>query len=213
MSQTASSPDHGPALKTVLPADILGTSPCGPLVPSSEYARFRKLVDAAIGYAPPTVALEMLQAVLAEHLQRQIETVAVKPEWLRGALEQKGDLEVLELLKANSDHLGRSSTVHDRFGIPPSTLHRENGAGRAIAYRPTKKDDFLYPLEQFEAGRVLDWPADVIGAVGNGAAAIHFLYVPRKQLDNQGFARALREPGERDIVALIRKTAARLSED
>lgn len=212
MSQAAGASTPGTSLK-ILPPDLLGPSPCGPIMQSPEYARFRKLVDAAIGYAPPAAALEMLHAVLAEHLQQQIRTVSVRPEWIRGALEQKGDLEILELLKANSDHLGRSSTVQDRFGIPPSTLHRENGAGRAIAYRPTKKDDFLYPLEQFEAGRLKDWPADVIGAVGNGAAALHFLYVPRKQLESRSFAQALREPGGRDVAALIRKAAARLSED
>jgi hypothetical protein len=213
MSQAAGTPERSLASKAAFPPYVLGSSPCGPIGASPEYLRFRKLVDAAIGYAPPTVALEMLEAVLSEHLQQAIQTVSVRPEWLRGALEQKADVQVLEFLRANGDHLGRSSTVHERFGIAPSTLHRENSAGRAIAYRPSKKDDFLYPLEQFERGRVLDWPAEVVGAVGNGAAALHFLYVPRKQLDNHSFAQALREPGERDVAGLIRKTADRLRED
>src|SRR5579863_1141540 len=199
MSQAAGTPERGTASKAALSPPLFGWGAGGPIGASPEYLRFRKLVDAAIGYAPPAVALEMLQAVLSEHLQQQIQAVSVRPEWLRGALEQKADLQVLKFLRANSDHLGRSSTVYERFGVAPSTLHRENAAGRAIAYRPTKKDDFLYPLEQFERGRILEWPAEVIGAVGNGAAALHFLYVPRRQLDDRSFAQALREPGERDV--------------
>lgn len=184
-----------------------------PPADSAEFQRFRKLVDAAIDYAPPRKSLRMLEAILSERLRHEFHVVATRPEWMRRSLEHKADVQLLELLKANSDHLGRSSTIRQRFGIALSSLHRDNASGRIIAYRPTEKDDFLYPFEQFANGRVEEWAAEVVGAVGNGGPALHFLYVPRKQLGGRSFAQALREPADSGVVGLIRKTVARLTED
>jgi hypothetical protein len=124
----------------------------------------------------------------------EIKSMTAKPEWLRGYLGRKGDVQVLGLLKLNGDHVGRSSTVREKYGIPPSTLHREKDTGKVIAFRPTKQDDFVFPLEQFGPDHVHEWPAIVIQAVGNGAPALHFLYVGRKQLGGESFAEAMREP-------------------
>ena len=107
---------------------------------------------------------------------------------MRRALELRGQVTVAKLIRENLDRMGDASTVCDKFGIPLPTLNRHRNRGNAIAFRPDKKTDFLYPLDQFEAGRPKTWAAQITAALGNGAPAIHFLDVPREDLDGRSIA-------------------------
>jgi hypothetical protein len=178
---------------------------------SPDFEKFRGVIGALAEMFAQPLVLPMLNELLRDRVQKEYARLAAQPDWLRQHLELQGEVLLVQLLKANWEHLGGSAFVTRKFGIPRSTLHREKDAGTVIAFRPGKEDDFVFPLEQFEPGGIQGWADAVVRAVGNGAPALHFLYVPRKQLENESFAEALRTPKGRDVPALIRKTAARLA--
>ena len=162
-----------------------------PSFASPEPDKVRKVLDTTIDLLTPQGGLELLTELLLERISTEYRHLSDSPDWLRLGLERAGEARVVEMLKANWPHIGRTAFVSERFGIPRSTLHRMKAAG-AIAYRPSDADDFVFPLEQFVPGTVLPWAGKIIEAVGNGAPALHFLYVSRRQLGDQSFAGALR---------------------
>lgn len=182
-----------------------------PVAALPEFEKFQALIVAASGFVPHFTSLQMMSEVMHQQTLQQLELLTSRPDFLVQQLERSGEVLLLSLVKANIDHLAKASTITELFDIPKSTLHREKDAGRVIAYRSTKGADFVFPVEQFSAGGIADWAADVIHATDNGAPALHFLYVPREHLGGESFAAALRARRGRDVSALIKKAAARLS--
>jgi len=178
-----------------------------------EYAKFRSAVESVAAFVSPGSVLPMLDELIHEQIQKDLAQLTARPDWLRGQLSLRGDAITAELLVNNRDNVAGTAYVCEAFGIPRSTLHREKDAGRVIAFRPGKEGEFVFPLEQFEKGGVLPWAADIVEAVGNGAPAVHFLYVPREQLGGQSFAAVLRDPKEHDIMTIMQTTLTRLTRD
>jgi len=186
----------------------------GPKVAATpEYAKFRLAVESVAAFVSPGSVLPMLDELIHEQIQKDLAQLTARPDWLRGQLNLRGDAITAELLVNNRDHVAGTAYVCETFGIPRSTLHREKDAGKVIAFRPGKEGEFVFPLEQFEKGGVLTWAADIVEAVGNGAPAIHFLYVPREQLGGQSFGAALRDSKEHDIMTIMQTTLTRLTRD
>jgi hypothetical protein len=104
----------------------------------------------------------------------------------------------------------RASEVTEDFGIPVSTLRYWKKTGRVIAFRAPQATSDFFPVIQFSWKTVAPWAERVIKAVGNDAPAVHFLCVPRKQLDSLSFAEALRKGGSDDVAERITMSAERL---
>lgn len=186
-------------------------TPVLPTVGFRDPSTFRRIVVAAGSALNIDEMVEELSAITRDTLHEQYDSIVRRPAWLRTQLENAGETDVLRMLKANADFVGPTAFIVDRFQIPRSTLHREKDAGRVIAYRPAADDEFVYPFEQFSQNGAQPWAAEIVKAVGNGSAAIHFLYVPRKSLDDESFAEAMRDPRGRNVPALIAKALAKLT--
>ena len=52
---------------------------------------------------------------------------------------------------------------------------------------------------QFEGSAVVVWIPDLIGLIGNGFAAIHFLTVERKSLNGSSFLKQIQENGSAEV--------------
>lgn len=178
---------------------------------SPEYAKFRSAVESVAAFVSPTSVLPMLDELLHEQIQKELSQLSARPEWLRKQLGRRGDAITAELLGGNRDYVAGAAYVCETFGLPRSTLHREKDAGKVIAYRPNKSADFVFPLEQFEKGGVYPWAEGIVDAVGNGAPAIHFLYVPREQLEGLSFGSALRDNQRPDALEVMGATLKRLT--
>ncbi len=203
MSQIALTPNHGDLYQGA-----------GPKVAATpEYAKFRSAVESVAAFVSPGSVLPMLDELIHEQIQKDLAQLTARPDWLRGQLTLRGDAITAELLVSNRDHVAGTAYVCETFGIPRSTLHREKDAGKVIAYRPRKDAEFVFPLEQFAEGGVLPWAEDIVAALGNGAPAVHFLYVPREQLGGQSFGAALRDPKEHDIMTIMQTTLTRVTRD
>lgn len=178
---------------------------------SPEYAKFRSAVESVAAFVPQASVLPMLDELIHEQIQKELTQLSARPDWLRGQLNLRGDAITAELLVNNRDNVAGTAYVCETFGIPRSTLHREKDAGTVIAYRPRKDAEFVFPLEQFIEGGVQSWAADIVAAVGNGAPAIHSLYIPRKQLDGASLGTLLRTGGRGDIPVLMHDILNRIT--
>jgi hypothetical protein len=178
---------------------------------TSEYAKFRSAVESVAAFVSPGSVLPMLDELIHEQIQKELTQLSARPDWLRGQLSLRGDAITAELLVKNRDSVAGTAYVCETFGIPRSTLHREKDAGKVIAYRPRKDAEFVFPLEQFEKGGALPWAAEIVEAVGNGAPAIHFLYVPREQLGGVSFADTLHAVDGPDTREIMQAALTRLT--
>ncbi len=197
---------------TPRPADRQGAGG-NQIAATPEYAKFRSAVESVAAFVSPGSVLPMLDELIHEQIQKELTQLSARPDWLRGQLSLRGDAITAELLVNNRDNVAGTAYVCETFGIPRSTLHREKDSGGLIAYRPRKDAEFVFPLEQFEKGGALPWAADIVEAVGNGAPAIHFLYVPREQLEGVSFAEALRATGGHDTLKIMQAALTRLTRD
>jgi hypothetical protein len=129
---------------------------------------------------------------------------------IRRRLERAGERLVARLLQANRPYVGTADEIATRLGISISTLRRLRAEGRVIYSRAKGGAEDLYPLEQFAAGATHSWAAEVIATVGNGAPAIHFLYVARRSLGDRSFAELLRGDAAGVVPSLVRKALGKL---
>ncbi len=94
-----------------------------------------------------------------------------------------------------------AETVRAIMGITNAGVHKAKDEGRLLAYKEPGKRFFLFPVFQFEGAEVSPWVPELIGLVGNGFAALHFLTVKRKSLKGSSFLKRLQEsasPAEKE---------------
>jgi hypothetical protein len=179
-------------------------------VPDAKYSELRVVLDSVIQALAPGLKMQVVSRYLGETTVDEYERLVLQPAWLRMALRAKGDALVVKLLKENWEHTGTTAIVRSIYGIPSSTLHREKDRGGVIAYRRSDKGDFVYPLEQFGEDTIHEWAGELVSAVGNGDAALQFLYVKRASLGGKGFAEAFREDAAATVEP-FRKSIRRLA--
>jgi hypothetical protein len=78
-------------------------------------------------------------------------------------------------------------------------VHKAKDEGRILAYKEPGKRYYLFPVFQFEGSAVVVWIPDLIGLIGNGFAAIHFLTVERKSLNGSSFLKQIQENGPAEV--------------
>jgi hypothetical protein len=167
------------------------------IIPDPTFERVSRLIEAATYDLSPERKMEVLMRVLQDLLDRESRVPESLSQLLRSALRARGQALLMRLLRENWEHIGSAATVRERFSIANSTLYRAKEKGSVIAFRPPDGSDFLFPLEQFSSNKIAPWAAEVVHAGKNGAPAICFLYVKRRQMRWRSFADGLRDPKQR----------------
>ena len=85
-------------------------------------------------------------------------------------------------------------------GLSKSGLHKAKDEDRVFALRLSGEHFDRFPLFQFSSGGIREWIPSLLGKVGNGLPAAHFLAIPRKRLQDRSYIDLLRE---RDGPAVI----------
>lgn len=127
-------------------------------------------------------------------------------------LRQQGAQASLRLAVENAKALATAAEVSKRLDIPASTLRKWKASNRAIAFRPPCGSRDLFPLAQFSEKAVAPWVSGIIATLGNGAAAFHFLLVPRRSLAGASYSRRLLD-GDLSIPARIEANLRRIELD
>lgn len=193
------------------PSNVLETSEAKAIPVTFEADKYTAAIDGIVALVPAHERLTLLGNCLRGLALRELRIGLNSGPMYRGMLRLGGASVTASLIK-NLGACIRASEVEEEFSIPASTLHHWKNAGRAIAFRPPETADDFFPAVQFSARAVAPWAAAVITATGNGAAAVHFLAVPRKQLDGICFAEALRD-GHAGTAEKIAETARKRARD
>ncbi len=95
------------------------------------------------------------------------------------------------------------------LGIGKAAVHKAKDEGRILAYQEPGKRFYLFPVFQFEGAAVALWVPELIGLVGHGFAALHFLTVKRKSLKGDCFLQRIQKTAtgaarEENIAAMLK---------
>jgi hypothetical protein len=125
--------------------------------------------------------------------ETQRENAKVLTEFLANRAASKDGL----LAKAAGEAISVES-VRGILGIGKAAVHKAKDEGRLLGYQEPGRRSYLFPVFQFEGAAVARWVPELIGIVGNGFAAIHFLTVERKSLKGSRFLKLIEDAASQE---------------
>ena len=131
---------------------------------------------------------------------------AIPPEMISNALERRGEQRAASWLKNIGPTVGIQDVVR-QTALSKSGVHKAKEDARVLAFRLPGQNFDRFPLFQFQGGKVRGWIPELLARTGNGLAAVHFLCVNRRRLQNRAYIDLLRDKDDPAVVAKMLRHA------
>jgi hypothetical protein len=154
----------------------------------------------------PALVLKVALRFAAAHAKR------LSPELILTGLRARGAQNAPDWVRGLGQTLGAPEAM-TLTGLSKSGLHKAKDEDRVFALRLPGENFDRFPLFQFSLDRVREWIPSLLGKVGNGLPAAHFLAIPRKRLQDRSYIDLLRERDDPAVIPAMLRHAEGIGDE